>query len=165
MILWHDRIILKQHGFPSIYLFWLDKYSAESTRICTWWEMSQRPLRLQKTGTNHHQPKLSLLWRKWRLKYVPNFNRQKLCPENAFHHWKFNNKKGRSIISSKLLHAEAQLTTKNQNYIFFFPSKNLQNLITFPQATWEGEWEISLKIKTVRILLFLMESTSDRTIL
>lgn len=122
----------------SINIFvWLNKYSTESTRVFTWWELSQRPLRQQENRNTSSSPK-ALTPVKY---YVLLFNRQKLCPENDYQYWNFNNKKGRNIISSKLPCRSSTYYQKSK--LLFFSRKNSQNLITFHQATWEGAWEVS----------------------
>lgn len=125
-----------------------------------------RPLRLQENRNTSSSPKALTLIKEMEAEVLcAQFQQAETLPRKCFSALKPHQKKkkGRNIISSKLLHTEAQLTIKNWNY--FFPSKNSQKLFTLPQATWEGEREESHKIKTVRILLFPMESASERTIL
>lgn len=50
--------------------------------------------------------------------YAP-FQQAETSPRKCFSALKCQQKKGRNIFCSNLLHAEAQLTIKNQNYFFF----------------------------------------------
>lgn len=163
MFLWCDRIFLKQHGFH--------QYICLVKQVLNWIYKSFHLMRAEPKTSKTAGKQEHIIITQSSHSCEGNGGWSTMCSFSTGRNFaqkmiisiETSTTKREETLFPVSFHAEAQLIIKNQNY-FFFSQKKFPKSNHFPSGHLRGCMR-SLKIKTVRILLFLMESTSHSTIL